>query len=59
MNDDNIVAAILATSDHSPEVALNRYKQLQELLADKVEAEMPDVNKRQINQVKAMQRSRS
>jgi hypothetical protein len=58
-NIDNIVAAILATSSHAPEVALNRYEQLQQRLADKREVELRDGQKKLLNQVKEMRRARS
>jgi hypothetical protein len=58
-NIDNIVAAILAISSHAPEVALNRYGQLQQLLAGKREAELPEGQKKLLNQVKEMRRARS
>jgi hypothetical protein len=61
MNDDdidNIVAAILATANDSPKVALNRYEQLRQLLADKREAELPEAMKETLNKVKGLREAR-
>ena len=58
MNEDNIIAAILATSHDSPEVAFNRYNQLQELLARRHDEDMPEVSKKLVNRVKAMRDAR-
>lgn len=59
MNENNIVAAILATSDHSPAEAFNRYEQLQELLAQRQKEELPDGMKKIIDKVEEMRNKRA